>query len=74
MRILLEILLFDELNDDIFVRLNLQHFAHQAKKRSWFNIAAIYTTDIFQFCRFVHQQFSCNKKTFDGIIKRYMNQ
>lgn len=46
---LLVIRLLQKLHDDLFVGLQLQKFERQAKKRSWFDISSINTTNVAQF-------------------------
>lgn len=53
---LLEFFIFDEFNDDIFFRLNLQHFEDEADEISRLNVASVDATDGSQFNRLVHQE------------------
>lgn len=57
----LVIFIFDEFDDDFFVRLNLEHLHNQTHKRSRFTAAAKGTTDMVEFHSFVDQ--SLRRKT-----------
>ena len=64
----LEILIFDELYNDVFFRLNLQHLQSEAEERSGLNVSTINSTNILQLHGFVHNQLSCggqNMHTLD---------
>lgn len=58
----LEILIFDELDDDVFLRLNLQHLQREAEEGSGLDVSAINSTDILQLHGFVNNQLSCGQQ------------
>ena len=59
----LEICIPDELNNNVFLRLNLQHFQYQTEEGCWFDVTAISATNIFQLHGFVHHELSWNEMT-----------
>lgn len=57
MRTLLEVFVFDELNDDVFLRLNLKHLQDETQERGGLDVSGKCTADVSKFHRLVHQQF-----------------
>lgn len=56
----LEILIFDELNDDVFLWLNLQHLQCEAEEGSGLDVPTKNSSNKFQLHGFVNNQLSCD--------------
>lgn len=54
----LEILIFDELNNNVFFWLNLQHLQREAEERSGLYVSSKNSTDVLQLHRFVNNKLS----------------
>ena len=59
---ILEILVLDELHDDVFLWLNLQHLQCEAEERSGLDVSAVNTPDKLQLHGLVHDQLGCEEE------------
>jgi hypothetical protein len=51
------IILLDELNHNLLVGLDLQHFEYQADERRWFGVVGVRAADVLELHRLVDQRF-----------------
>lgn len=58
----LKILVFNELDDDVFLRLDLKHLQRQAEERSRFDVSTVNPSNKLQLHGFVHHQLSCGQE------------
>ena len=56
LRFLLEVLVLDELDDDVFLRLYLQHLQDQAQERGRLDVAGVGAADVAKLHGLVHEQ------------------
>lgn len=57
----LEVLVFDELHDDVFLWLDLQHLQGEAEEGRGLDVPAVNPADVLQLHCFVHNQLSCGR-------------
>lgn len=57
----LEIFIFDELDDDVLLRLDLQHLEREAEKGCGLDVSTVNSTNILQLHGFVNNQLSCGQ-------------
>lgn len=57
----LEILVFDELNDDVFLWLDLQHLQREAEEGSGLDVPAVNASNKLQLHGFVDNQLGCGR-------------
>jgi len=60
----LEILVFDELDYDVFLRLNLQHLENEAEEGGWLDVSRVGAADVPQLHGLIDQQFGWKSSNY----------